>query len=60
MLGGKEGGEGTAPLSKCLAQEFTQQAADLRTCLNSTKTTGWGTPAILELGKHSIQDFSSS
>lgn len=41
-LGGKEGGEGTAPLSKCLAQEFTQQAADLRTCLNSTKTTGRG------------------
>lgn len=58
VLGGKEGGEGTAPLSKCLAQEFTQQAADLRTCLNSTKITRWGICRILDLETQDLRNFS--
>lgn len=59
-LGGKEGGEGTAPLSKCLAQEFTQQAADLRTCLNSTNITRWGICHILDLETPHLRNFSNS
>lgn len=59
-LGGKEGGEGTAPLSKCLAQEFTQQAADLRTCLNSTDITRRGTCSILDLETLHLRNFLNS
>jgi len=59
VQGGKEGGEGTAPLSKCLAQEFTQQAADLRTCLNSTKITRGGIYRILDLETQELSNFSN-